>query len=119
MKEIKFRAVWKDTKKVEQFNNLYELAEFLHEYKKEVREDLDWYQFTGLLDKTGKEIYEDDIFIFRGEKKLYNMLPFEGGMTWAVCSGYNADGSDLKISPSVLQDIAGQFCKDVELVGNE
>ncbi len=55
MREIKFRAFWKDTLKlVEDFNT---------EYTIDACNDDTFIinQFTGLLDKNGKEIYEGDI----------------------------------------------------------
>ena len=55
MREIKFRARWKDTGKI--------IPDFNTEYVIDACND-DMFiveQFTGLLDKQGKEIYEGDI----------------------------------------------------------
>lgn len=52
---IKFRAFWKDTKKI--------IPNFMEEYICDALND-DMFiinQYTGLLDKNGKEIYEGDI----------------------------------------------------------
>ena len=58
MREIKFRAWWKDT--------MEKIPDFMEEYLIEVlNNDPDnpfiFSQFTGLLDKNGKEIFEGDV----------------------------------------------------------
>ena len=55
MREIKFRAWWKDTGKL--------IKDFQEEYTIEALNDEQIFveQFTGLKDKNGREIYEGDI----------------------------------------------------------
>ena len=56
MREIKFRAFWRDT--------LKQILDFSKEYLIDACNDEVFIvdQFTGLKDKNGKEIYEGDIF---------------------------------------------------------
>lgn len=55
MRTLKFRARWRDTGKV--------VSDFMEEYTIDALNDDTFIseQFTGLLDKNGKEIYEGDI----------------------------------------------------------
>lgn len=60
-REIKFRA-WSEEKKVMYFHEECFKLGFYPTYIKKTR-PLIWLQFTGLLDRNGKEIFEGDILI--------------------------------------------------------
>ena len=57
-REIKFRA-WREGKMVYGTDDLYSLVNALK--LMEMPSQMIWMQYTGLLDKNGKEIYEGDI----------------------------------------------------------
>lgn len=65
MRELKFRAWWKDTKRFLDGDEWYMTcsgAKFLHYAVKPYNDDdFAIEQYTGLKDKNGKEIYEGDI----------------------------------------------------------
>jgi uncharacterized phage protein (TIGR01671 family) len=93
-REIKFRAYDKERKKIKFFDlkeiyaDCYHNVGFLknapHEHENDGWEQFELMQFTGLLDKNGKEIYEGDIveYIERlpifPEKRL-SLVQFIGG----------------------------------------
>ena len=58
MRDLKFRAWWKDTKEP--------VPDFMEEYLMDTLNNDDdnpfvWHQFTGLQDKHGKDIFEGDV----------------------------------------------------------
>lgn len=61
MREIEFRAWYPDAKKMHDIS-LYQIGECLV-YKTNFPERIEIMQFTGLLDKNGKKIFEGDILL--------------------------------------------------------
>ena len=83
MREIKFR-VW-DKKNNKMFDDI--TGEFINEIETTVNQTLDFVkrsgmvevmQFTGLLDKNGKEIYEGDIVEFEYLEELHQSVKLKG-----------------------------------------
>ena len=75
MRPFKFRARWKDTGKV--------ITKFMVDYVIDALNDPVFIveQFTGLLDRSGKEIYENDLLDYCGETYLVEWDDVLGGWT--------------------------------------
>ena len=72
-------------------------------------------QYTGLKDKNGKEIYEGDIFTFKGMEGL-NVISFREGVF-----GFEDDASHFPlcgISPSVFE-VIGNIYENADLLKKE
>jgi uncharacterized phage protein (TIGR01671 family) len=64
-------------------------------------------QFTGLLDKQGKEIYKDDIIQWETDKLERATVLFQDGVYWTDCEEYDMIiGIDLK--PEVIEIIGNK-----------
>lgn len=133
-KIFKIRAVWKDTKKMEQFDNLLEVSKFLSNYQDTVIEDLDWYRFTGLSDKNNQDIYEGDFIkrkfemyfnscvscknkIFPESESVYEVIFYNGKFTTTWEKSCDDKNSTIIASPVPFEEgeIVGNIYKNPEL----
>ena len=73
------------------------------------REEFEFMQFTGLLDKKGKEIYEGDICQL-GDSRIY--VEFSHGAFWFMYNNNDGFTYDWAISNNQWDD------KDIEIIGN-
>lgn len=118
-REIKFRF-WDADEKIFHFGNLYELK---YGYVDALLPECPAMQFTGLLDKNGKEIYEGDIFRFT-KHPGYLLETFISKIIfideWA-CFGYVV-GNDLlgtrDVPFSEHDDLQTDILDHLEIIGN-
>jgi|ERR1700693_2930916 len=105
-REIKFRMWHKNAKVMRKPEDIYDIiTDDWYDFKKEEWEIM---QFTGLLDKNGKEIYEGDIIDLRpaGIMKIYSVVYRRGCFVLRE----NTINDDIRIS---MQD---EF--EMEIIGN-
>lgn len=119
MRELKFR-VWDAVNKKMIVLNNHASSDTLfmtldgHFFKDGVKQDYIPLQFTGLLDKNGKEIYDGDILFYRGEERNISIRWDESGANWQFDEhGIYDDGVgrgnwDFKIG----------IAKDCKIIGN-
>jgi uncharacterized phage protein (TIGR01671 family) len=122
MRQIKFRA-W-DKKYKEMINDIHIAPEYdwlvlsdndaLAERDNRGRGDDDGYelmQFTGLLDKNGKEIYEGDVVELNNTK--YDIVFIEG----EFC-GANDNGESIQMFEVINGSVIGNIYEHSELLTN-
>lgn len=81
MRELKFRAWWKDTKRFLDCDEWYMTcsgAKYLHYAVMPYKDDnFIIEQFTGLKDKDGKEIYEGDIVDYNDDCECIGVVKYD------------------------------------------
>lgn len=88
--------------------------------------DLVFQQFTGLLDKNGKEIYEGDIYKTYTEHKFYQVFfsngAFTGGVSVDVTGpigwDYNQNEDDNVSQDTNWLEVVGNIYENPELLNN-
>ena len=78
MREIKFRAWYKEAEEMHNVRDINFCGEELDTYEMEGDwlsfDDVILMQYTGLCDKNGKEIYEGDVVNITGRKDTYKIV---------------------------------------------
>ncbi len=97
MREHKYRAWDKEKKEFHFWDIITQLHSCIPSLLGVKKENIIITQFTGLLDKNGKEIYEGDILRYADRRKLKNLFLIEEGMVEDECSGIFCNG--LMIHP--------------------
>ena|SRR5690348_3302172 len=108
-REIKFRA-WQDNQMLHQENSGVYGAKYLLD---KCYEDCALMQFTGLLDKNGREIYEGDVLFWDGS--IVGAVNFKHA-EFIVGSGVNARA--LCAAPEDEIEIIGNIHENPELIAN-
>jgi uncharacterized phage protein (TIGR01671 family) len=119
-REIKFRIWDKDNNKMLHYDNdivpCLTLNGVLQDCSKEVSSNVSYkyeiMQFTGLLDKNGKEIYESDII--QTDVNLKKWIVYEEDYAWYVKN----IGSNEKYPLGVYKKLISVASSKLEVIGN-
>jgi len=121
MREIKFRA-W-DKKEEEIINNIHEINPsfttgpqifFLNKYLED--DNFEVMQYTGLLDKNGKEIYEGDVLEWEERRVIDSrVVEFDDGGFWII--GKKNEPWRERFMPSeATREIIGNIYENPDLI---
>lgn len=123
-RQIKFRA-WDKNQKRWVYFELYPNASTTPSIYRG-NDFSDWQQFTGLLDKNGKEIYEGDIIQITSEKYriewnqlhcAWCLFDTDGGMQKEIIADWiNDDGSTPKRWENKNLEVIGNIYENPELI---
>ncbi len=121
MREIKFRAWNKELKIMKDEFNLFSkgkifsiYSEAFKGYGQKFEENYEIMQFTGLLDKKGKEIYEGDVLIIVEENNSNHGFNLEIGQMIAIKW---MDGGFRIIQPAYWDNEKKGYCEVCASVG--
>lgn len=81
----------------------------------EIPEDVVLMQFTGLLDKNGKEIYEGDVIIVMTTKGEERAVVFFGKYSWCL-EWTDHTGDDLSAVGEDVIEVIGNIYENPEMV---
>lgn len=113
MRGIKFRVWWaqEDGKGGKMYADPKISFTHLNSVFEEMKDIWIFMQFTGLLDKHGKEIYEGDILAKGEPERYYGIVKFNNG-------SYVADMYRYKELETENHSIAGLITYSYEIIGN-
>lgn len=120
MRILKYRAWIKDKHKMEKVSNITFLTNNSITISTDNLDSYDFYsyaeyvlmEFTGIKDKTGKEVYEGDIVRFYDD---YDE-EYIASVVFIDCSG--AYGVEWDGFPTTFDDINEYYSEDIEVIGN-
>jgi uncharacterized phage protein (TIGR01671 family) len=116
MREVKFRAWDKETKKIEFVDQLYFTQQYVNyidqRFCGNYMHNVDLMQYTGLKDKNGVEIYEGDIVKLWKENRTLlgniGIVKFKSG-EFSIVSPEFEHHDDIRLR---------KFCTHLEVIGN-
>lgn len=123
MRTIKFRFYDKTEKKMRYFDGIWNMPQPDYDFD-------EIYQFTGLLDRHGKEIYEGDIVkhcntkeynSLHQQKQLFKVVWVKENFSKDICDGRDDIFLETGFKFKKLFDgLSTVFCpeKDLEVIGN-
>lgn len=129
MREIKFRAWDKENKRFGYLdhpfdNNWYEHpsiygtcpAVFTNNWKGKIKDDYELMQYTGLTDKNGKEIYEDDILRNEEEDSISTINWYDLNAQFVACTSPYEEDRHLELYLSDDCVVIGNVYENPELL---
>ena len=119
MRELEFRAWWKDTKRFLDCDEWYMTcsgAKYLHYAVMPYKDDnFIIEQYTGLKDKNGQKIYEGDIVTFLVERFNNVTLGFESEDWHTAVVEWNQDDACYSF---MVRDVPFSVRYEAEVIGN-
>jgi uncharacterized phage protein (TIGR01671 family) len=113
MREIKFRA-WDMKNKVMVYQGISGLGQFF-DHTIHPNNEYEVMQFTGLLDKADKEIYEGDILAYESQHPKHDKKVFNNAVEFA--SGQSLCGWRMRNGKAIVKATPYKF-RMSEIIGN-